>query len=87
MLELVGVRSNLRSLGSVQVSLHLLVVWEQRGGSTDLGTHVTDSSHTGTRQGIDTGSVVFDDSASSALDSQDTSDLKDDIFLSVYEVK
>lgn len=77
--EFLGVSGDMRSTSSFEVLSHLVVEWEKRGGGTNLGTHVTDGSHTGTRQGLDSGTVVLDDSTSSTLDSQDTSDLEDDI--------
>jgi hypothetical protein len=36
--------------GRVKIALHSVVVWEDRGGGTNLSSHVTDSSHTGARE-------------------------------------
>ncbi|EEQ36878.1 aconitate hydratase, mitochondrial precursor [Clavispora lusitaniae ATCC 42720] len=74
-----GELGNLRSTGSIQVVNHRVVEWENRGGSTDFGTHVTDSTHTSTREGADTVTEVLDNSTSTTLDGGDTSQLQDDI--------
>jgi hypothetical protein len=47
--ELLSVLGNVFTVGSLEVSAHSVVVREERGRGTDLGTHVTDRSHTGTR--------------------------------------
>jgi hypothetical protein len=78
-LELVGVLGDVRSVGSVEVGAHSVVVREDRGGSSDLGTHVTDGGHTGTRERLDTGSVVFDDGTGASLDGQGSGDVEDDV--------
>ena len=46
--EFLGVSSDMRSVGSFEVFRHFTVEWEKRGSGTNLGTHVTDGSHTGT---------------------------------------
>lgn len=42
-------------------------------------SHITDSCHACGTDGVDARTEVFDNSASSALDGQDTSDLQNDI--------
>lgn len=79
-LEGFSVLGNVASLGGLEVAAHSLVVREDRGGGTDFGTHVTDGSHTRAREGLDTGTVVFDDSTGSTLDGQGTSDAQDDVY-------
>lgn len=71
--------SNLLSASGVQVVGHSLVEGEGGGGSTNLGTHVTDGTHTGTRQVVNTLAEVLDDGTGSTLDGEDTGDLKNDI--------
>lgn len=70
---------NLLSAGGVKVVGHSLVEGEGGGGSTNLGTHVTDGTHTSARQVVDTITKVLDDSTGSSLDGEDTSDLEDNI--------
>ena len=77
--ELLGVLGLGGSSGSVEVGGHSLVVREEGGGGTDLGTHVTDGSHTSTREGLYSGTVVLDDGTGSTLDGQDTCDLENDV--------
>ncbi len=74
-----GEVANWLTLSDLQVVVHAVVEGEKRGSSTDFSTHVTDGSHTGGRERVDTRTVVFDDSASTTLDSEETSDLEDDI--------
>lgn len=84
--ELLGVDAgevtNVLALGGLQVVVHALVEGEDRGGGTNLSTHVTDGTHTSAREGINTRSVVLDDGTSTSLDSKETSDLQDDILRS-----
>ncbi|KAH3681124.1 hypothetical protein WICPIJ_007899 [Wickerhamomyces pijperi] len=75
----VGKGRDLVSTSGVQVFSHWLVVWEDRGGGTDFSTHVTDGTHTGTRESVDTFTEVFDNLTSTTLDGGDTSQLQDDI--------
>ena len=74
-----GEVTNLLTLGSLQVVVHAVVEGEERGGGTNLSTHVTDGGHTSGREGVDTRTVVLNDGTSTTLDSQETSDLEDDI--------
>jgi hypothetical protein len=78
-LEGLGVRGDVTTVSGLEVSTHSVVVREDRGGSSDLGTHVTDGSHTGTREGLDTGSVVLDDSTGSSLNGQSSGNREDDV--------
>lgn len=71
--------TNVLTLGGLQVVVHAVVEGEDRGGSTNLGTHVTDGTHTSARQGVNTGTVVLDDGTGTTLDGEETGDLKDDI--------
>ena len=80
MLEALGVLGDLTALGNIQVVGHARVEWEHRRGSTDLGTHVADCSHTSARERFDTGTSVLDDSASTTLDRKNASDLKNNIY-------
>ncbi|KAH3664269.1 hypothetical protein OGAPHI_004621 [Ogataea philodendri] len=74
-----GKVGNLRSSGSVQEVNHGLVEWENGSSSTNLSTHVTDGSHTGTREGVDTVTKVLNNGTSTTLDGSDTSQLQNDI--------
>ncbi|KAH3659493.1 hypothetical protein OGATHE_005538 [Ogataea polymorpha] len=74
-----GELSNLRSSGGIQIVNHRLVEWENGGGGTDLGTHVTDGCHTGTREGINTVTEVLDNRTSSTFDGSNTSQFQNDI--------
>lgn len=78
--ELLGVLRNGRTVGGLEVSAHSVVEGEKRGSGANLSSHVTDSSHTGTRERLDTGTVVLNDSTSTALDSENTRNLEDNIY-------
>lgn len=71
--------TNVLTLGGLQVVVHAVVEGEDGGSSTNLGTHVTDGTHTSAGQGVNTGTVVLDDGTGTTLDGEETSDLKDDI--------
>lgn len=77
--EGLGVSSDLRSVGSLEVFSHALIEGEERGRRADLGTHVTDGSHASAAEGFDTRTAVFDDSAGSALDGEDASNLENNV--------
>jgi hypothetical protein len=79
-LEGLGVLADVVTLGSVEVVTHAGVVGEEGGGSTDLGTHVTDGGHSSAGERVDTLTEVLDDGARSTLDGKDTGDLEDDIY-------
>lgn len=74
-----GVFGNVAAFGADEVICHAVVEAEDRGGGSDFGAHVANGAHARAGEGIDTGAVVFDDGAGAALDSQDTSDLEDDV--------
>jgi hypothetical protein len=86
-LELLGVSAskvtNVRTLGGRKVLVHGLVEGEDGGGGSNLSTHVADGSHSSGGQSVDTRSGVFDDRTSSTLDSEDTSQLQDDVCHSI----
>ena len=77
--KLLSIFSDFLTLGSVKVINHAVVEGEERGGCTDFSTHVTNSSHTSAGQRLNTRTLVFDDSASTTLDCEDASNLKDDV--------
>lgn len=79
-----GEVSDVLTLGDGKVIVHAVVEGEQRGGGTNFSTHVTDGGHTGTRDTVDTRAVVFDNGTSSTLNSQDTSNLENDIYVATY---
>ena len=62
-----------------QVVSHTLVEREDRGGGTDLSTHVADGAHASARDGVDAWAEVLDDGASATLDSENAGDLEDDV--------
>lgn len=76
---LAGEVTDVLTLGGLQVVVHAVVEGEHGGGGTNLSTHITDGGHTSAGQGVDTRSVVLDDSASTTLDGEETSNLEDDI--------
>jgi hypothetical protein len=78
-LEGISEISNGSTLGGNKVVSHAVVVREQGGGGSDFSTHVTDGTHTSGRDRVNTLTGVFNNSTSTTLDSQDTSNLKDDI--------
>lgn len=82
-LESLGVRTDVGTVGRVEVLTHATVVGEERGGCTDFGTHVADGGHSSARERVDTLSEIFDDGSRSSLDGKDTSDLEDDICESI----
>lgn len=81
--EILGIRSreitNGLTLGGLEVVVHTVVEWEERGSGTDLSTHVANGTHTSARERFDAGSVVLNDSTSASLNSENTSNLEDDI--------
>lgn len=79
MSEFLRILGDFGPLGGIEVIDHAVVEWEERGGSTNFGTHVTNGSHTSAREGFDTGTIVFDNSTRSTLDGEDTSDLENDV--------
>ena len=78
-LEAVSVGGDIATLDGLQVVGHARVEGEHGSGSTNLSTHVADCSHTSARERLNTRTSVLDDSTSSTLDSQDTSNLENDI--------
>ena len=83
MREALGVLGDFRAFGCVQVVDHAVVEGEERGSSTDLSTHVANRGHARAREGLDTRTTVLDNGTSSTLDSQDTSNLEDDVFVTL----
>lgn len=79
-----GEVSDVLALGDGKVIVHAVVEGEQRGGGTDLSTHVADGGHTGTRDTVNARAVVFDNGTSSTLDGQDSSNLKNDVYVATY---
>lgn len=78
--KLLGVLRNGRTVGGLEVAAHSVVEGEERGGGTNFSSHVTDGSHTGTRERLDTRTVVLNDSTSTTLDSEDTGNLEDNVY-------
>ena len=79
LLEALGKISDLGSVGGTEVVTHALVVGEDGGGSTNLGTHVADGGHTSARERLDTRSLVLDDGTGTTLDGELTSNLEDNV--------
>lgn len=79
MLELLGIVGDVTTLGGTEIVAHTVVVREERGGSSDFGTHVADGGHARAGQGLDTRTSVLDNRTSTTLDGEDTSNLEDDI--------
>lgn len=77
--EGLGVVGDIRTFGGIKVVDHAVVEGEEGGGSTNFGAHVTNRSHTRARQRLDTRAPVFNNSTSSTLDSENTSNLENDI--------
>lgn len=63
----------------VQVVGHGGVVGEDRGGSTNLGTHVANGTHTSARKSVNTLTKVLNNGTGTTLDGKDTSELEDNI--------
>lgn len=74
-----GEVGNVLTLGGGQIVVHAVVVREERGGGTNLSTHVANGTHTSARERVDTRTVVLDDSTSTTLDGQETGDLEDNV--------
>ena len=70
---------NLRAFSSVEVVHHAGVEGEERGSSTNFGTHVANGSHASAGEGLDTRAGILDDGAGATLDGQYASDLQDNI--------
>ena len=79
MCKTLGVVGDLRPVRRVEVVSHTVVEGEHRGGSTNLGTHVTDGSHTRARKRLHARAIILNNGTSSALDRENTDDLEDDI--------
>ncbi len=79
MREALSVVGDIGTVRCVEVVSHTVVEWEERSGRANLSTHVADSCHTRAREGLDTGTGILDDGASTTLDGQDTGDLEDDV--------
>lgn len=81
--ELLGVRAgkvtDLGTLGGLEVVVHAVVEGEERGGGTNLSTHVADGTHTSGRQAVDTRAEVLNDGTSATLDGENASNLENDI--------
>lgn len=76
---LLGEVTNALTLGGVQVLVHAVVEGEDGSGGTNLSTHVANGTHTSARKRVDTRAVVLNDGTSTTLDSEETSDLENDI--------
>lgn len=74
-----GILGNLRALGSIEVVDHAGVEGEERGSSTNFGTHIANGSHTSAGERFDTRTGILNDGPCAALDGQNTSDLQDDV--------
>lgn len=79
-LEALGILGDLTALGGVQIVGHAAVEGEHRRSSTDFSTHVADRSHASARERLDTRTGVLNDSTSSTLDRENTSNLEDNIW-------
>ncbi len=77
--DLVGSVGDGLAPGGLQVHRHVLVVAEQAARGADLGTHVADRGLAGCRDGVGTGSDVFDDGSRAALDGEHSGDFEDDV--------
>ena len=77
--EALSVLSNIATTSCLEVVGHTVVEGEHRGGSTNLGTHVTDGSHARARKRLDTGTGVLDDGAGTTLDGEDAGNLEDNV--------
>lgn len=80
MSEALRIGGDIATLGSLEVVGHAGVEGEHRRRSTDLSTHVANCSHTRARERLDTGTLVLNDGTSAALDSEDTSNLENDVY-------
>ena len=74
-----GLSSNVRSLSCSEVVCHPLVEGEHTGGGSQLSSHVADSAHASAADAVHSLAKVLDDVHGAALDSQDTSQLQDDV--------
>ena len=74
-----GKIANGTALGSLQVVVHAVVIWENGSSSTNFSTHVANGTHTSAGERLDTRSVVLNDGTSTALDGKNTSNLENDI--------
>jgi hypothetical protein len=80
-LEGVGVVGDLGPVGRLQVIDHTVIEGEQRGRDTGLSTHIAGGGHSGSGERFETRALVFDDSSSSTLDGENTSELEDNIWV------
>lgn len=79
-LEALCVVGDVTALGRVEVVGHARVEGEHGGGRADLGTHVANGGHARARERLNTLAEVLDDGTSTTLDSEDASNLEDDIY-------
>ena len=76
MLEGLGIVGGLGTIGSVKIIGRAVIEGERRGAN--LGAHVANGGHSGSRGRFDTRTLVFDDGPSSAVDGENTSELGND---------
>ncbi len=67
------------SPGSLQVGGHAPVVGKDRGGGTQLRSHVADGGLAGGRQAFGAGPEVLDDLVGAALDGEHAAQFEDDV--------
>ena len=81
--ETLSVLGDVRTVGRVEVVGHAVVKGEEGGSGTDFSTHVANGRHTRARQGLYTRTGVLNNSAGTTLDSEDASNLENDIWAQV----
>ena len=79
---LLGKRSNLLTTRLAEIFAGILVEWEDRTGSTQLCTHVTDGSLTRGRDAIQALAKVFEDGIGTTLHGEDAQDFENHILRS-----
>ena len=79
---LLGKRSNLLTTRLAEIFAGILVEWEDRAGSTQLCTHVTDGSLTGSRNAVQTIAEIFEDGIGTTLHGENAQDFENHILWS-----
>ena len=79
---LLGKRSNLLTTRLAEIFAGILVEWEDRAGSPQLCTHVTDGSLTRGRDAVEAIAKVFEDGIGTTLHSENAQDFENHILWS-----
>lgn len=78
-LVLIGGSGDFRASSRLQIILHPVIIWEDRGGGADLGAHVANGGHPGAADAVDAWTEIFHDGTGTALDGENTGHFQNDV--------